>query len=182
MTLAAIVVLISFIAITTVESLSTPIVITQPKRGILSLIDGPKIGSDIYVCPESLSPLKKIHRYFGFVEKQYLQSSDSGATKYDVLPGEYVDLTIKSEVERSFFSLTNRERVGEQFFQSRLIPALYERGYRQNFIQMGFPGVDKEFEEINEFFQAANVEIVLDLSCGSGFMTRKFVGSHTCMF
>jgi hypothetical protein len=180
--LAAVVVLISFIAITTVESLSTSNVITQPKRGILSLIDGPKIGSDIYVCPESLSPLKKIHRYFGFVEKQYLQSSDSGATKYDVLPGEYVDLTIKSEVERSFFSLTNRERVGEKFFQSRLIPALYERGYRQNFEQMGFPGVDKEFEEINDFFQAANVESVLDLSCGSGFMTRKFVGSHTCMY
>eukprot|EP00596_Hydrurales_sp_CCMP1899_P004344 CAMPEP_0119051336 /NCGR_PEP_ID=MMETSP1177-20130426/72987_1 /TAXON_ID=2985 /ORGANISM="Ochromonas sp, Strain CCMP1899" /LENGTH=236 /DNA_ID=CAMNT_0007030505 /DNA_START=452 /DNA_END=1162 /DNA_ORIENTATION=+ len=43
---------------------------------------------------------------------------------------------------------------------------------------MGFPGVDKEFEEINEFFQAANVESVLDLSCGSGFMTRKFVGSN----
>lgn len=43
---------------------------------------------------------------------------------------------------------------------------------------MGFPGVDKEFEEINEFFQAANVESVLDLSCGSGFMTRKFVGSY----
>lgn len=43
----------------------------------------------------------------------YHQTKDRGATKYSVLPGQYVDLTIKSEVERSFFSLTTRERVGE---------------------------------------------------------------------
>lgn len=59
------------------------------------------------------------------------------------------------------------------------------RGYRQNFETAGFPGIDKEFAEIDEFFTpTTNATIgsnenrtVLDLSCGSGFMTRRLAKS-----
>ena len=64
-----------------------------------------------------------------------------------------------------------RERIGQNFFQNPILPFVYERGYRQNFERAGFPGIDKEFAEINEFFIGADT--VVDLSCGSGFMTRR---------
>ena len=142
----------------------------QPKQQILKLLDGPleKDSSDIYVCPESLAPLKKIHRYFGFVEQQYLQSVEDPSTQYSIVPGNYVDLTIKKEVSFA---------IGERLFQTKLLPAIYERGYRKNFENAGFPGIEKEFAEVNEFFQAGGAQTILDLSCGSGFMTRKFVAS-----
>jgi ubiquinone/menaquinone biosynthesis C-methylase UbiE len=41
----------------------------------------------------------------------------------------------------------------------------------------GFPGIDKEFAEVDEYFRAGNSETILDLSCGSGFMTRKLLKS-----
>ena len=140
---------------------------TMPaKQQMLQLLDGD--SNDIFVCPESLAPLKQVNRFYGFVQQQYLQSKEDSTTKYSILPGQYIDLTIKKD--ESF-------AIGEKFFQGRLIPALYERGYRKNFENMGFPGIDKEFSEVNEFFIAGGAQTILDLSCGSGFMTRKFVSS-----
>jgi hypothetical protein len=52
------------------------------------------------------------------------------------------------------------------------------KGYRQNFENFGFPGIEKEFEEANNFFTALNAtEVVMDLSCASGFMTRKYLSA-----
>jgi hypothetical protein len=147
----------------------------SPKSSLLSGLEG---QVDLYVCPESLSPLKRIRRFYGLYEEDYLVSQDFKGTKYRVYPGSYIDLTIKSEVDRPVWSLSLRERVGQNFFQTRLIPAIYERGYRQNFENIGFPGIDKEFEEANDLFTASKASTVLDLSCGSGFMTRKFVASN----
>lgn len=146
-------------------SLGVPTVI--PKQQMLQFLDGD--SNDIFVCPESLSPLKKVNRFYGFVDQQYLQSKEDSTTKYNIFPGQYVDLTIKKD--ESF-------AIGEKFFQGKLIPALYERGYRKNFENMGFPGIDKEFAEVNDFFQAGGAQTILDLSCGSGFMTRRFVQSN----
>lgn len=55
---------------------------------------------------------------------------------------------------------------------------IYERGYRQNFEQLGFPGIEAEFTEAHEFFLENNASTILDLSCGSGFMTRNFLRSN----
>ena len=38
-------------------------------------------------------------------------------------------------------------RVQTQMFRSPLIAFLYERGWRQNFRNAGFPGIEKEYEE-----------------------------------
>ena len=54
----------------------------------------------------------------------------------------------------------------------------YERGWRQNFEAAGFPGIDKEFAEVSDFFAgAADGGTVVDLSCGSGLMCRRLVKS-----
>ena len=160
----------ALISISTLSALAPGVPTMAPKQSILKLLDGPveSNSADIFVCPESLAPLKKIHRYFGFVEQQYLQSQEDSSTKYSVYPGQYIDLTIKKDVSFA---------IGEKLFQTKLLPAIYERGYRKNFENAGFPGIEKEFEEVNAFFQAGNAQTILDLSCGSGFMTRKFVAS-----
>ena len=93
--------------------------------------------------------------------------------KYTVT-STYNDLTIASEIDKPFSLLTNRERIGQNFFQNPIIPFVYERGYRQNFENAGFPGIVKEFEEVDAFFSSdsSHLDVAVDLSCGSGFMTR----------
>jgi SAM-dependent methyltransferase len=57
---------------------------------------------------------------------------------------------------------------------------LYERGWRQNFQRAGFPGIEQEFAEVQDFFSqvAGNGNgTVVDLSCGSGLMSRRLVNS-----
>ena len=158
------------ISLSNVTALAPGLPTTLPKQAMLKLLDGPTETdpNDIFVCPESLAPLKKVHRYFGFIEQQYLQSQEDSSTKYNILPGQFVDLTIKKDVSFA---------IGETLFQTKLLPAIYERGYRKNFENAGFPGIEKEFAEVNEFFTAGGAQTILDLSCGSGFMTRKFVAS-----
>jgi hypothetical protein len=41
----------------------------------------------------------------------------------------------------------------------------------------GFPGIDKEFEEAQELFQSVGAKKIVDLSCASGFMMRRFIQS-----
>jgi len=46
----------------------------------------------------------------------------------------------------------------------------------QNFDAAGFPGIDKEFAEVSEYFApVAEGGIVADLSCGSGLMSRRLL-------
>lgn len=131
---------------------------------------------NVFVCPESLGNLSKVSRYYGFSKDEYYQNEQYD-TKYPILSG-YIDFTIKTETDRPLWSLTTRELIGSRFFQNPLISSIYERGYRQNFERAGFPGPQKEFEEALTFFMKANATgILMDLSCGSGFMSRKFVGS-----
>jgi hypothetical protein len=115
-------------------SLGSSSAVLSPKQGILNLIDGPGAGSaDIFVCPESLSPLRKVHRYFGLMESVYYLNQEDQVTKYPVYRGKYIDLTIKSEIDRPAWQISNKERVGQNLFQNPLMSAVYERGYRQNF-------------------------------------------------
>ena len=65
-----------------------------------------------------------------------------------------------------------------QFFRTPAMAFLYERGWRQNFNAAGFPGIEKEFAEAAEFFApCADGGVVVDLSCGSGLMTRRLCRS-----
>lgn len=122
---------------------------------------------DIYVCPSSLTSLKRSKRFYGLVTKSFFVNPDTETT-YDIIPDGYYDLTIKEETEKPIWSQNLRESFNSRFFQTKFISSIYERGYRQNFERAGFPGIDKEFDEASTFFDAANAKTVLDLSCGSG--------------
>lgn len=151
-------------------------VVETEKAELLNIFDSDSFVNDILACPESLTPLKKKTRIFGNIVDNYFVSSKYD-TKYAILP-EYYDLTIKAEVDRPFWDLSSSERVGQKFFQIPFISFIYERGYRQNFENFGFPGIEKEFEEANTLFTSLNAnDTVMDLSCASGFMTRKYCKS-----
>lgn len=146
-----------------------------PHRHPLSPLSKNRFAShDILVCPESLEPLKYVTRYYGFLTDKTLRT-EIGDKIYPVT-GTYIDLT-PIENEKPLFELNIRKLVGQNFFQNPIISGIYERGYRQNFERAGFPGPEKEFAEIDEFFTAANASTVFDLSCGPGFMARKLTAS-----
>ncbi|KAF2317149.1 hypothetical protein GH714_012191 [Hevea brasiliensis] len=66
-----------------------------------------------------------------------------------------------------------------ELFRSPLVSFLYERGWRQNFNQSGFPGPDEEFKMAQEYFKPAEGGLLVDVSCGSGLFSRKFAKSGT---
>ena len=69
-------------------------------------------------------------------------------------------------------------RVQTGLFRSPLTSFLYERGWRAGFANAGFPGIEKEFEEVQDFFApVATSGTVVDMSCGSGLMTRRLLRS-----
>jgi SAM-dependent methyltransferase len=80
-----------------------------------------------------------------------------------------------------------------KLFQSPVISYVYERGWRQGFDWAGFPGADEEFALLQKLYfgegggslAEANKEeregdekrSVLDVSCGTGLFSRKFLKS-----
>jgi len=147
------------------------------KAELLEVIDGRR--SDIYVCPETLEPLKEKTRFIGCFSESYF-SSDANVKYRSSKVGQnglFLDLTSPSTLRKPMWQQSRKEVVNTNFFKIPFISAIYERGYRQNFERAGFPGIEKEFVEVQELFNAANASLVLDLSCGSGFMTRKLLKS-----
>jgi len=68
----------------------------------------------------------------------------------------------------------------QELFRTPLLSFLYERGWRDGFKQAGFPGIEKEFEMVMDFFAEAREAngTVIDLSCGSGLMVRRIAKSE----
>ena len=58
-------------------------------------------------------------------------------------------------------------------FTSPQVSFAYERGWRQGFAAAGFPGADKEYEMVKEYFQPLNPDTVVDMSCATGLFTRR---------
>lgn len=82
----------------------------------------------------------------------------------------YLDLTVTSgTTEYKEFKPARTE-----LFRSPLVSFLYERGWRQNFSQSGFPGPDEEFKMAQEYFTCVFGGVLVDVSCGSGLFSRKF--------
>lgn len=103
---------------------------------------------------------------------------------YGVKLGTYVDLVSPlqaltlDDLGRALRGLVTRsadELIQTDTFRSPLTAFLYERGWRKNFERSGFPGIDAEFAEVREFFDLEEATAVLDLSCGTGLMTRRLV-------
>lgn len=90
-----------------------------------------------------------------------------------VEPKKVLGISDLLETARSTLTRSRNERVQTDTFRSPLTAFLYERGWRQNFQNSGFPGIDKEFEELQQYIDFAQTTAVLDLSCGTGLMTRR---------
>mmetsp|Transcript_28675 Transcript_28675/g.45152 ORF Transcript_28675/g.45152 Transcript_28675/m.45152 type:complete len:369 (-) Transcript_28675:200-1306(-) len=131
---------------------------------------------DILACPLSLSPVKHARRVFGPLSTSlsFYESIENGL-KYPVNP-VFIDFVAK---EKPIFEITYNELVQTGTFRSPLTAFLYERGWRQNFNNYGFQGIDNEFDEVSSFFRDLEDRspTVLDLSCGSGLMTRRLARS-----
>ena len=65
-----------------------------------------------------------------------------------------------------------------ELFRTQLVSFLYERGWRQNFMWGGFPGLEKEFEMAKDYLKPKSGGIIIDASCGSGLFSRLFVKSE----
>ncbi|KAL6603751.1 hypothetical protein ACP70R_044112 [Stipagrostis hirtigluma subsp. patula] len=87
----------------------------------------------------------------------------------------FLDLTVTSGTKE----YSEQKPARTELFRSPLVSFLYERGWRQNFNQSGFPGRDEEFQMAQEYFQPVAGGILLDVSCGSGLFTREFAKSGT---
>ncbi|KAH7299824.1 hypothetical protein KP509_24G031400 [Ceratopteris richardii] len=66
---------------------------------------------------------------------------------------------------------------GTELFRNPLVSFVYERGWRQNFARSGFPGPDEEVKLAQEFLKPALGGVLLDVSCGSGLLSRRFAKS-----
>lgn len=86
-----------------------------------------------------------------------------------------VDLTLTSGVDQKVYQ--QRFWGGTEIFRNPLVSLAYERGWRQGFAWAGFPGVEKEAELALNFLQPAYGEVVIDMSCGSGLFSRRFLAS-----
>jgi SAM-dependent methyltransferase len=78
-----------------------------------------------------------------------------------------------------------QEFVQTDFFRNPVIAFVYERGWRQGFANAGFPGIDKEFLLLKDFWGPDILKgTLLDMSCGSGLMARQLAehGTATRLF
>eukprot|EP00890_Picochlorum_soloecismus_P006793 jgi/Picsp_1/939/NSC_04424-R1_protein len=66
---------------------------------------------------------------------------------------------------------------GIQIFRNPLVSLAYERGWRQSFSWAGFPGLDEESKLAMDVLKPAYGDVLVDMSCGSGLFSRKFIES-----
>lgn len=137
--------------------------------------------------PVTLQPVRRQVR-LAWPYGELTSMVSSGSRSYPVY-NDFIDMVAAEERNQiPFFS--PRAVVTQELFRSPLTSFLYERGWRQNFAVSGFPGIDQEFIDLENFMAPilANYNkntttgppgptTIVDLSCGSGLMTRRLVKS-----
>ena len=108
------------------------------------------------------------------------------ARTFEAAP-DFLDLTLESGVAsaatspsgpRSASPASPAAALGTSLFRSPLVAFAYDRGWRAGFAWAGFPGPDEEASAALAYLTpAAEGEVVLDLSCGSGLFARRFAAS-----
>jgi ubiquinone/menaquinone biosynthesis C-methylase UbiE len=161
---------------------------TAAKSKLVAALGG-GVRDPVLASPLTGEALLRDRRVYGrSVELAYREADGSRIYRDN---GVYVDLTPSSasapefsfeELATSLWSaaqaFVDQDEFGQQLFRNPAVSFLYERGWRQQFNANGFPGIDKEFEEVERFFApVARDQTVLDMSCGSGLMTRRLVAS-----
>ncbi|CAM6128075.1 unnamed protein product [Calypogeia fissa] len=145
---------------------STELNISSPKTQKREENDKPKEKVEL-ACPVCYRPLA----YSGSetpnlltVKKSKLRCSNCQKS-YDS-DGGIIDLTLPNE---GFIPQ------GTSFFQNPLVAFIYERGYRDVFAIYNFPGFNEEANMAQERLEPARGETIIDLSCGPGGFTRRFL-------
>ncbi|XP_010047200.2 uncharacterized methyltransferase At2g41040, chloroplastic [Eucalyptus grandis] len=136
----------------------------------------PTLDGEIFSCPICYEPLirrgpsglnlEAVYRS-GFKCKKCNKSYSS--------KNNFLDLTLTAGL-RDYVEV---KPARTELFRSPVVSFLYERGWRQNFNQSGFPGQDEEFKMAQEYFKPAEGGLLVDVSCGSGLFSRKFAKSGT---
>lgn len=178
----------------------------QVKQSLLNLIGTP---SKTYTDPVLACPITKDPLEITVTTPPVIDSSRKGTkltfststtsysgkrdTYYDLLPGSTNDdvnspdlLKETANALRAFLPPPIRAVFSEDYvpmrdlFTSPAVSAAYERGWRQSFSAAGFPGIEKEYELVKEYFEPAvraqggAGSVVVDMSCATGLMTRNF--------
>ena len=154
---------------------------TDPKQRLKGAFGG-GATVELLACPTTKSELRYEQSVLGGQERRSLRSAKTGARYpaddgyYDLLPSASTTIDLGGLAEELRDAL--QVDMQTQFFRTPVMAFLYERGWRQNFNAAGFPGIDREFAEASEFFApCADGGCVVDLSCGSGLMTRRLCSS-----
>lgn len=85
------------------------------------------------------------------------------------------DLTLVSGVSNRSFEKRGPNSV--EIFKNPFVSGVYERGWRQSFSWAAFPGVDIEADMAMHVLEPVHGQVLVDMSCGSGLFTRKFLQS-----
>ncbi|KAH9292335.1 hypothetical protein KI387_042478, partial [Taxus chinensis] len=137
---------------------------------------GPNIAADtpidLFACPICYEPLirkgppglkvSSISRS-GF----QCQNCKKAYSSRDV----YLDLTVTAGMTEYI----ETKPIRTELFRSPVVSFVYERGWRQNFARRGFPGPDEEFKMAQRYLLPAEGGLLVDVSCGSGLFSRRFV-------
>ncbi|KAL1308510.1 hypothetical protein HN51_050470 [Arachis hypogaea] len=133
-----------------------------------------EIQVDVFSCPICFEALKRKGPSGLNISAIYRSAFEcKGCNKFYSSKDTYLDLTVTSGLR----DYSEVQPARTELFRSPLVSFLYERGWRQNFRQSGFPGPDEEFRVAQEYFESSKGGLLVDVSCGSGLFSRKFAKS-----
>ena len=140
----------------------------------------------VLACPTAKTALQQQRSVVGSVGRSVLTSSNG--VRYpmndvyaDLLPtsGRTTPISIEEVVDELRDVWGSRMQTG--LFRTPVMAFLYERGWRQQFEAAGFPGVEKEYSMMLDYcLPVANGGTMVDMSCGSGLMTRQMLLEIPC--
>lgn len=125
----------------------------------------------LFQCPVCKTPLPPVAP----LNLSELPSACSNCGSNIVQRSGFVDLTPNASASTTLLRNLLTQRSSQSLFQLPIVSFAYERGWRSGFKRAGFPGIDKEFDIFLDF--AAPAATVLDMSCGSGLMSRRLATS-----
>mmetsp|Transcript_19299 Transcript_19299/g.50795 ORF Transcript_19299/g.50795 Transcript_19299/m.50795 type:complete len:350 (-) Transcript_19299:398-1447(-) len=134
-------------------------------------------------CPTAKTPLRAEAATLGIESRRRLVSDEGKNYPINRVYADLLPISAAAEsglTPEDLFSEVQdvlMTRVQTGLFRSPLTAFLYERGWRDGFARAGFPGIDKEYAEVLEYFSPAYEGVVVDMSCGSGLMTRRLLRS-----
>lgn len=114
------------------------------KNVLLEAFDGVNSSKDdIFIDPATLTPLIRKQRLLVGNKASAFFFNPTTRVKYPVVTSRmynFYDFTIKAEIDKPIWSSPLQQTFNLLFFQSPILSSVYERGYRQNFENFGFPG------------------------------------------